>query len=467
MDRYEEIAAELEKQAFKIELHDCVVKRCSDTKIEEYLGTGTIEQDEEGNLHFKMETTQNFDALINRLGGHEELESGKIIPLSALFVVTGKDQHGGIWESSATLINADMNVIEERATIKLRPNTWKLKQEADPDLIQKKWKVSGKLRPFSFGKFGVTTQQDSFEDDAWSVKTNQATNVHSFTYTAANGDELETRAQHLNKGWSVLCGCPLQPYIMSVIQDGVETIKITKVHHGLDRNKLYPFIDPRGRKIYDHLDFIRCWLGTPKRFQEQLKAWEAYTGHKAKKGRFESPLEDIFQHFYRVQFAFNMDMENAVQVLTSAVEGIINKHCKDFMDGDNTILEPIANAQPFIDGIKDELDERVLKIIQSALSRASAPTTKAVLKRLVEQEIISEALMKKWEAARNSPAHGTLLKHGDDEETQDHLDGFFYSYEIFKRLIFCLIGYQGSHNNLEKRGWPSEAWPPALMESKP
>lgn len=460
MDRYEEIAAELESHAFSIELHDCVVKRCSDAKAEEYAGTGKIEQDEEGNLHFKMETAQNFDALMNRLGGHEELTSGKIIPLSALFIITGKDQNGGAWESSATLINADMNVIEEKATIKLRPNTWKLKQEAALDLIQKKWKVSGKLRPFSAGKFGIHIQEDTFEDDAWNVKTNQATHVHSFTYTTTNGDELEVRANHLNKGWSVLCGSPLQTYIMSVIQNAVETIKITKIYHGLDRNKLYPFIDPRGGRKYDHLDFIRSWLGTPKRCQEQLKTWEAYTAHTAKKGSFASPLEDIFQHFYRIQFAFNTDMENAAQVLTAAIEGLANSYCKNSMDGDKTILKPIAQAQPFIDGIKDQLDERVLKIIQSALSRASAPTTKAVLRRLVEQEIISDAMMKKWEAARNHPAHGALLRHGDDESTQDHLDGFFYSYEIFKRLIFCLIGYQGSHNNLEKAGWPSERWPP-------
>lgn len=462
MDRYNEIASQLEAKEFKLVLKDCVVRRCSTSTLEEYTGIGMVEQDEEGNLNFTMETSSNFERLLNRLSGNEELESGKIIPDSVQFMVAGTDDQGGIWESSSTLINSNLNIISETATIKMSPKTWKLTLEADPSLNEKKWKVSGKLRPFSFGKFGVTTKGDAFEEDTWSVETNQATNVHSFTYTASKSDELEQRATHLNKGWSVLCGCPLQPYINSVVQAGVETIKIMKVYHGIDRNKLFPFIDPRGGKIYDYYHFIFCWLGTPSRFQEQLSTWEAYTKNKAKKGSFESPLEDIFQHFYRIQFAFNMDMENAVQVLTAAIEGLVNSHCKSFMDGDKTILEPIANAQPFIDSIKDELDERVIKIVQSALSRASSATSAAVFERLVEQGIISEALKKSWKDARHSPAHGNLLKHGDDEETQEHIDGFIHSLEIFKRIIFCLIGYRGSHTNMEKPGWPSEAWPPQV-----
>lgn len=461
MDRFKEISSQLHSKTFEVELQDCKVTRCSVETPEEYSGVGKIQQDDDGNLHFQMETSDNFSILLDSVGGEPAMESGKLIPLSSQFKVTGIDPDGGVWESSASLISTSLDLINETAVIKFAPKTWRLKSEADPKLIQKKWSVAGRLRPLSAGKQGTGSKEDSFEDDLWNVTTENEIDVHTFTYIAANKDELELRATLLNKGWSLLCGCPLQPFIQSSIADGVETIQITKVYPGLDRNKLTPFIDPRGGKIYDHLDFIKFWLGTPKRLQEQLVSWESYKGHKAKRGAFASPIDDIFQHFYRVQFAYGADMENAVQVLTSAIEGLISSHFKNEMDGDKAVLQPIAEAQSFIDGIKENLDVRVQSIINGALSRASAPTTKSVLLRLVEQGVISESLVKIWSKARNSPAHGTLLNHSSDVETQLHIDGFFASFEIFKRLVFCLIGYTGSHVNYEKPGWPTENWPPA------
>ncbi|EKT4068689.1 hypothetical protein QEG11_004176 [Stenotrophomonas maltophilia] len=102
-----------------------------------------------------------------------------------------------------------------------------------------------------------------------------------------------------------------------------------------------------------------------------------------------------------------------------------------------------------------------MKIVEGALSRASAPTSAAIFERLEAQGVISSGLKKGWKAARHRPAHGNLLDHRNDENTQQYIDGFFYNYEIFKRLVFCLIDYSGHHTNIEKPGWPNEAWSPS------
>jgi len=461
MSRYEDLATSLEQNRLELVLDRCAVTRCSEAQPEEYRGAGKLQQDPQGHLYFTMDIAGSIDALIDRLSGGEGLQSGKLLPLSAQFTISGTDANGGEWKSSPTYMDSVVNVVAQTGTITLRPKTWTLTITADPAAQQYRWKVSSDLKPLSRGRAGTTKKQDSFEDDTWSVETDQATKLHSFTYTAVSPDDLERRASLLNKGWSILCGAPLQPHISSHCEGGVEVIKIQKVYRALDHVKLYPFIDPRGGYLHDHLTFIRSWLATPGRYQQQRSTWQAYAGAATGKESFDSPLDDIFQHYYRIQFAFAMDMENAVQVVTAAVEGLINAHAKSFMDGDKTIVEPVRAAGIAINGIKQALDERVLKIVEGALSRASAPTSAAIFERLEAQGVISSELKKGWKVARHRPAHGTLLDHRNDENTQQYIDGFFYNYEIFKRLVFCLIGYSGHHTNIEKPGWPSEAWPPS------
>jgi hypothetical protein len=70
----------------------------------------------------------------------------------------------------------------------------------------------------------------------------------------------------------------------------------------------------------------------------------------------------------------------------------------------------------------------------------------------VTERVASEVHLDAWKGLRHAAAHGSVLED-DDRALQEHLDRFHVCLDLYYRLVFLLIGYEGMADARVSTGW--------------
>ena len=139
-------------------------------------------------------------------------------------------------------------------------------------------------------------------------------------------------------------------------------------------------------------------------------------------------------------------------MLSVAVEGLVKKTLLSEKDADPEFVKQAEEAKPILK--RAGLGPRALECVQSSLGNAKHPRVQDVLRRLAKEDVASEAHLEAWRGLRNAAAHGSILED-DDRALQEHLDRFHVCLDLYYRIVFLLIGYDGRHTDYGTRGWPT------------
>ncbi len=146
-------------------------------------------------------------------------------------------------------------------------------------------------------------------------------------------------------------------------------------------------------------------------------------------------------------------MENSVQVIASSIEGLISTFYHLESDIDEEFSALLEDAIAKISASDLEIDDRALGVLKSSLKNSKLPKLKVSFRRLIADGVLTKDMLDAWDKVRNKAAHGGLLEPTTDA-TQTHLDGFFHCYEAFKRIVFDVIKYEGTHRDYSLKNWP-------------
>lgn len=297
---------------------------------------------------------------------------------------------------------------------------------------------------------------------------------------------VEPRFEAFLHGLSILTGRWLKPICLSIYEGDRQTTRmLNRLHelHELDAEKLLAPIGTQREFMEDAHLFL-------KRFVEKAE--------DEKEAR-EGSCDLAHRYWHRILRARENDIENSSLVLSVAVEGLVKKTLLSEKDVDSEFVKQAEEAEHILENLmlgsralsavksilgnvktllseKDvdsefvkqaeeaehilenlTLGSRALSAVKSSLGNAKQPRVQDTLRRLATAGVISKAHLKAWGKLRHAAAHGSVLED-DDKALQEHLDRFHVCLDLYYRLVFLLIGYEGRHTDYGTKGWPTHAF---------
>jgi hypothetical protein len=172
-----------------------------------------------------------------------------------------------------------------------------------------------------------------------------------------------------------------------------------------------------------------------------------------------TPLGVIYRFWHRMLRADQDDVENAALIVSVGIEGIVKNAFQSEHDADHDLPKYIDASRPVIESI--DIPERVRGILLSSLGNAGRFRMKDVLKRLIDQGAITNDHLEAWTYLRNSTAHGTVPRPGD-VSLRSHLDKFRCCLDLFYRLTFLVVSYQGLFRDRSRAPWRTRTFPDSM-----
>lgn len=427
---------------FSLSLARCELRQCGADVPLVLSGAGFVNQEANGDLTLRMFVTEKYDVRegMNKLGlGFST--AGVIIPATSYYDITGTAQNGATWRAERQSVNSGFGIgteVHSRLThfdkVDALPKSplFQTRQWYIPGEFDLPWHAqSGARRDWSNDRF-------EFADDDFAWVLQQADSGVDALFTAKS-QPLEPHATRFMQALEMLVGRSLQPLVTRTVSSSE---RITRVQRRTkpDTSGLGSPIELRHVEPDDSHRFLACCL---HRTVQPLAT--------------EEPLLTLYRFWYRILRAHQGDIENSSLVLSVAIEGVIKSLFR--CNVDTAFAELVNDSLPAIDSL--ELDDRVKHAICKCLEHATLPKPQITLQQLLAKGVIADVHIRAWKAMRNAGAHGALLED-DGGRLQKHIDRYFCCLDLFYRLLFVAIGYEGRFTDYSTRGWPTSTFAPAV-----
>lgn len=427
---FEQVRDNLRSGEFRLELADCEVTQCVDNAPIIFKGVGVVSQNKDGELDFVL-VCHSTEGPYDRYALLNDYVSGKLIGDDGLYSIKGQDHNGYEWISERQLINRShghsLRISAQLSELKTTRSFHANKNGKE----YRGWYFNSELTL----PFRPHENDFKFELDGWTWEAIRDHHGGLELRFNSLSPEFEKNSRSFFTGVSLLAGQSPVPCCSWHIKGDKE--EITILPHGLrpQGSRLLEFI-PREWIYHGHWNaFLTLWVD-------------------AKSDATTRDVQEVLYHyFHRILKTYQNDMENSVQVIASSIEGLISTFYHLDSDIDEEFVTLLEDAIAKISASDLEIDERALGVLKSSLKNSKLPKLKVSFRRLIADEILTKDMLISWDKVRNKAAHGGLLEPTTDA-TQTHLDGFFDCYEAFKRIIFDVIKYTGTHRDYSLKNWP-------------
>lgn len=433
----EQIWKELVDGTFDLTLPFChLVQRLPSNPVI-HQGAGFVALDDQGRLHMRVFSPISLDQAARNHRQKMLHLTPAPLPADAFgFNITAKDIHDAEWSSK-------WQTIEERsgAGTEVRIDLTEI-AKVDPciDPIQhrqKRWLVPGNFtlpggRSAPAGESGYGAEFSGECDGAnWRIA-----HIHGgidIRFWVEDGP-LEPRDTYFLWAMEILLGRALTPFITHYAHAGTLITLIKSRNTALEaKNLIKPIYFRDWIPASAATEFLCCFI----RMREDEEAEI-------------TPLGVIYRFWHRMLRADENDVENSALIVSVAIEGVIKAHFQSERDVDQELTRLIDASMPIIKSI--DVHERVRGILVNSLDNAVRFRMKDTLDRLAKQGAITKQHIDAWKYLRNSGAHGTVPRSGD-ESLQSHLDKYRCCLDLFYRLIFLAVGYQGLFRDRSCAPW--------------
>ena len=163
------------------------------------------------------------------------------------------------------------------------------------------------------------------------------------------------------------------------------------------------------------------------------------------------PHSQVFGYWFKLNRAWQADIENIALTLTVSIEGILKKYFSQYGYPDAEIIAQAKDAKKLIE--ESNLGDRISQRMLANLANLNQPSPKSVLFELAKESIIPKKYAENWVRLRNKSAHAAEVKP-DQKTFQKHLDRVNICLTLFYSLLFLVIGYQGKFINYSLKNWP-------------
>ena len=161
--------------------------------------------------------------------------------------------------------------------------------------------------------------------------------------------------------------------------------------------------------------------------------------------------------WYRL-YGYTLDIENKLLILSVAVESIVLKYIRKVDTTTNNIYDhsEIKKLGKLVkdSDVSKSLKRRVQKYLGS-LNSSSKPLI-STLNNLANSGILLKDMNIEWQLLRNDSAHGVERSLNGENEAQMQRVIYETNYleEVFFRLFFYIISYEGDFRQFSKFGYP-------------
>lgn len=427
---------------FEMPMSDCALRQCGLDYPIVYEGPGllTQEQDKSILLRVFVAPVDHSEAFNRHFNG--DLTPGELVPDSQYYDFEGRDPYGTVWRANRISIETDFG---SGTYVRARPRTLEKTEERSKP-VERPVVVAFLPRKIELPWHAVTEKGER----GWSVDRFER-NTGRLEWRIAKTDDgawltfkcedspVEPRLEAFLRGLSILMGRWLKPICLSIFEGERQTTRMLNRLHEPDAEKLLAPI----RTQRDLAEDAHLFL---ERFMEKA-ADENEGGERA--------CDLVHRYWHRILRSRENDIENSSLVLSVALEGLVKKTLLSKKDVDPEFVKQAEEAKPILK--KAGLGPRALACVLSSLGNAKHPRVQDALRRLATEGVASEAHIEAWKGLRNAAAHGSVLEE-DDRALQEHLDRFHVCLDLYYRLVFLLIGYDGRHTDYGTRGWPTRAF---------
>ena len=424
---------------FEMPMSDCTLRQCGLDSPIVYNGPGLLTQEQDKSILLRVfaAPVDHFEAFNRHF--NRDLTPGELVPDSQYYDFEGKDSYGTVWRANRISIETDFG---SGTYVRARPRTLE-KLEERPEPVKRPMVMA-----FLPGKIELPWHAVSRKGErGWSVDQFE-TNAGRFEWRVVKTDDgawltfkcedapVESRFEAFLRGLSILMGRWLKPICLSIFKGERQT---TRMLNGLHEPEAEKLLAP---------------IGTESEFAEDAHLFlELFMARAADESEFgEKACNLAYRYWHRILRSRENDIENSSLVLSVAVEGLVKKTLLSEKDADPEFVKQAEEAKPILK--RAGLGPRALECVQSSLGNAKHPRVQDVLRRLAKEDVASEAHLEAWRGLRNAAAHGSILED-DDRALQEHLDRFHVCLDLYYRIVFLLIGYDGRHTDYGTRGWPT------------
>ena len=436
---------ELTAGKFALSLPQCTVRQRSTDTPRVYSGAGFISQEADGSLMLRMFATEVLDERERFARILPVVHTpGTLIPDDAFYDLAAVDQEGCQWRAERQSINLIFGVgnevhvpFERLEKVETRGNQasnagsgWFI-----PGDIELPWHLYTKTdRCFSLDRF-------EFDDGDFAWKAHKVDGGLEVEF-AVKHPPLEPHATRFLRALGMLTGQFMDPLVSSTYSDGqlITCIHRRSTLRAQEGTHLLGPMDPRCRDHRDAHRFLACCLQ------------HAELQHPERKDQFLL----LYRFWHRILRARHGDIENSSLVLSVAIEGIIKALFASTQDSDAEFAALVEKAKPSVEDLA--LDKRVRESLLGHLKYAVSPKPKETMRRLKEQGVLTDAHIQVWSKMRHSGAHGAQLED-DAKEIEAHWQRYLCCLDMFYRLLFLAIGYQGKYIDRSRVGWPPSSFP--------
>lgn len=440
----ERIVGSLLAGNLEMPMSNCTLRQCGQESPIVYAGSALLTQEPDKSIRLRVlaDPVDSSEAFTRHFNCN--LTPGELVPDSQYYDFEGTDQYGVVWRSNRISIDTDFG---SGTYIRARPRVIEKMEERSksseptmvvaflPGEIELPWHAVSEngTRGWSVDRFERKTE--CFE---WRIA--KANGGVWLTFKCEDS-AVEPRFEAFLRGLSILTGSWLKPICLSIHEGDRHATRILNRLHEPDTEKLLaPVRTQRDFSQDAHLFLDRFMVKTSDA-----------------KDVGEGPCDLAHRYWHRILRARESDIENSSLVLSVVVEGLVKKTLLSEKDVDPEFVKQAEDAKPILK--KARLGPRALSCVLSSLGNAKHPRVQDALRRLSTGGVISETHLEAWKGLRHAAAHGSVLED-DDRALQEHLDRFHICLDLYYRLVFLLIKYEGRHTDYSTRGWPTRTFGP-------
>lgn len=438
----DDLISQLTTHKFELSLPKCELRQCGTANPRVYTGSGFVRQQADGQLVLRMFAIEDLSERerFARLFP-DSFTPGVLIPDTAYYNFTATDQSGHTWR-------AERQSIEEHFAVGIEIHVQlhrleKVQEIGEPGpTVSQAWFIPGNFElPWhvqTITEERMSVDRFEFEDEAFAWKVHKVDGGLEVQLTVKN-PPLEPHDRRFLHALGILIGQILEPLSSYRAGDGQ---RITRIHTPPSKTPAR-LSSPMELRLYGQHDahrFLACCM------------------HRAEQTHPtpSDQLLTLYRFWHRIARAESSNIENSSLVLSVAIEGILKMLFHSEHDADAEFAKHLKSAKSKVDSL--DVHERVRAAMVKSLENAALPKPKDTLQRLREQGGLTEVHIKAWSNLRHAGAHGALLED-DNSKFQRHLDGYFCCLDLFYRLVFIAVGYQGQYVDRSLSGWPKSTFP--------
>lgn len=435
----EKIVKSLLAGDLEMPMSDCALRQCGVDSPIVYEGPGLLTQGQDKSIRLRVfaapvDLSEALPREFNR-----DLTPGVLIPDSEYYDFEGRDPHGTVWRATRISINTSFGTgtyvraqprVFEKTEDRSKPAKRPVVAAFLPGKIELPWHVVTERgeRGCSVDRFERKTGR--FE---WRiVKSDDGT----WLTFKCEDSPVERRFEAFLHGLSILTGRWLKPICLSIYEGDRQTTRMLNRLHEPDAEKLPAPISRQREFAEDAHLFLERFM---RKAEDENEAREGSCGL-------------AHRYWHRILRARESDIENSSLVLSVAVEGLVKNTLLSEKDVDSEFVKQAEEAERIVENLA--LGSRALSAVKSSLGNAKQPRIQDTLRRLVTTGVLSKAHINAWGKLRHAAAHGSVLED-DDKALQEHLDRLHVCLDLYYRLVFLLIGYEGRHTDFGTKGWPT------------